>query len=122
MLQTQSHFLGFIDVKSSQVCFFLQAFWHQDLPHRELQLFFWDTLEEWNQIKTITNLPYTRREQVFWHLLQQIHFWKMSCVTINICVTSYAIAYITCCMKVYVPLTALVFGPRPFFCWRAHIQ
>lgn len=75
MLQTQSHFQRFIDVKSSQVCFFLQAFWHQDLPHRELQLFFWDTLEEWNQIKTITNLPYTRREQVFWHLLQQIHFW-----------------------------------------------
>lgn len=75
MLQTQSHFQRFIDVKSSQVCFFLQAFWHQDLPHQELQLFFWDTLEEWNQIKTITNLPYTRREQVFWHLLQQIHFW-----------------------------------------------
>lgn len=74
-MQVTANFDKFIDVKANQLCFYVQAFWHKDVAHQELQYFFWDTLEEWNQIKPTPNTPYSRKEQVFWHFIQQVHFW-----------------------------------------------
>lgn len=48
------------------------------MPHQELDLFFWDTLEEWTQVKHTQTEPYSQKERVFWHVLHQIHFWDDS--------------------------------------------
>ncbi len=65
----------FIESKARQLCFYLRAFWQGELPHSELELFFWDTMEEWGQVRNATKSPYSQRERVFWHLLHQIHYW-----------------------------------------------
>ncbi len=67
--------ISFIDEKAKQLCYYLRAFWQGDLPHTELELFFWDTLEEWSQVNYQLDQPYSQKERVFWHLLHQIHFW-----------------------------------------------
>ena len=65
---------SFIDQKAKQLAFYLSAFWRGELPHAELQLFFWDTLEEWAQVEDRTE-PYSQKERVFWHVLHQLHYW-----------------------------------------------
>lgn len=65
----------FIKHKAQQLCFYLRAFWEGELPFSELELFFWDTLEEWAQVEYSLEHPYSQRERVFWHLLHQTHYW-----------------------------------------------
>ena len=65
----------FIDAKSSQLTYFLRAFWNESIPYSEINLFFWDTLEEWIQVRPDDEVPYTQKERVFWHLLHQLHYW-----------------------------------------------
>lgn len=65
----------FITEKAKQLCYYLRAFWQGDLPFSEMDLFFWDTMEEWSQVKDRQASPYSAKERVFWHLLHQTHFW-----------------------------------------------
>lgn len=67
---------SFIDNKSKQLIYFVSRFFRGQLPHRELHLFVWDTLEEWAQLKISRHIPATFREQVFWHVLYQVEFWS----------------------------------------------
>lgn len=66
----------FIEQKSRQLIFYLSRFLRGRLPHSELHLFVWDTLEEWSQLRVRSWRPETLREQVFWHLLYQIEYWS----------------------------------------------
>jgi hypothetical protein len=66
----------FVDNKAKQLCFYLRAFWQDELPIEELELFFWDSMEEWGQIEFTLTQPYTQKERVFWHLLHQVHYWN----------------------------------------------
>lgn len=65
----------FIKTKSMQLAFYVRAFWQRRISYSELDLYFWDTMEEWNHIKVESTLPYCHKERVFWHLLHQIHYW-----------------------------------------------
>ncbi|AWL11048.1 hypothetical protein HMF8227_00552 [Saliniradius amylolyticus] len=65
----------FIGNKSKQLSYYLRAFWAGRIPHQEIELYFWDVLEEWTQVTNSTTEPCSQRERVFWHLLHQMHFW-----------------------------------------------
>ena len=67
---------SFIDDKSQQLIYFVSRFFRGQLPHRELHLFVWDTLEEWSQLRIRSWRPETLREQVFWHVLYQLEYWS----------------------------------------------
>jgi hypothetical protein len=69
---TVSHF---VQSKSTQLAYYVRSFLQHKIPYSELDLFFWDTLEEWSQIKKGKHLPYEKTEQVFWYVLHQIHYW-----------------------------------------------
>lgn len=66
---------NFINLKASQLAYFVRAFWEQRIPYTELDLYFWDTLEEWMQVKPNPDSPYSQKERVFWHVLHQTHYW-----------------------------------------------
>lgn len=66
----------FIEQKSRQLVFYLSRFLRDQLPHYELHLFVWDTLEEWALLHVDNKTPSTYQEQVFWHLLHQLEFWS----------------------------------------------
>ncbi|WP_416351162.1 hypothetical protein [Alteromonas sp. 14N.309.X.WAT.G.H12] len=68
--------ISFVDTKAAQLCFFLRGFWQESVPYSELDIFFWDTLEEWSQINYTFDQPYTSKERVFWHVLHQLHYWS----------------------------------------------
>lgn len=65
----------FIDEKAKQLCYYLRGYWGSLIGYSELELFFWDVLEEWSQVDYHLEQPYTHKERVFWHLLHQIHYW-----------------------------------------------
>ncbi len=65
---------SFIDKKSSQLIFYLDGFWYENLPYKELENFMWDTLEEWTQVKSVHSQLYTHKERIFWHILHQSQF------------------------------------------------
>ena len=65
----------FINTKSSQLAFFIRAFLNRRISYSEVALYFWDTMEEWSQLRTGNHLPCGHREIVFWHLLHQVHYW-----------------------------------------------
>lgn len=77
MLSSESNVIirKFINQKAPQLAYFLRGFWQGKIPYRELDLFFWDTMEEWAQINVVPDHPYSQQERVFWHLLHQMHFW-----------------------------------------------
>lgn len=66
---------NFIESKSKQLAYFVRAYLEHKILYDELDLFFWDTMEEWAQIKPGKQVPYGRNENVFWHLMHQIHYW-----------------------------------------------
>lgn len=66
----------FIDLKAKQLAYFVRGFWSEKIPYAEVDLYFWDTLEEWAQIKSDDSEPYSQKERVFWHLLHQLHYWS----------------------------------------------
>lgn len=68
----------FIDHKARQLSFYLRGYWNNQIPYRELDLFFWDTLEEWVLVQDRETVPYSPKEKVFWHVLHQMHFWEDS--------------------------------------------
>lgn len=61
----------FIDHKSYQLVYYVQAYWSGRLPYKEVENFMWDTLEEWMQVKQRYSELYTHKERVFWHLFHQ---------------------------------------------------
>lgn len=65
----------FIEHKAKQLTFYTSHFLRGILPHSELHMFVWDTLEEWTQFKFSTHTPQSDREQVFWHLINELEFW-----------------------------------------------
>ena len=65
----------FIELKSQQLIFYISRYLRGRLPHSELHLFVWDTLEEWSQLQVQCHQPYSHRERVFWHLIHQLEFW-----------------------------------------------
>ncbi len=65
----------FVNQKAQQLSFYLKSFWQGEMPFKELELFFWDTMEEWGQIAYSLTQPYTQKERVFWHVLHQLQFW-----------------------------------------------
>jgi len=69
---------NFVKHKSQQLTYFVRNFLQKKIPYSELDLFFWDTMEEWAQIEKVENLPYEKTEQVFWHVLHQVHYWPQN--------------------------------------------
>lgn len=67
---------SFVDTKAAQLCFYLRGFWQEEIPHTELEIFFWDTMEEWSLVDYQQDQPYTPKERVFWHVLHQLHYWS----------------------------------------------
>ncbi len=72
---------NFVHRKSKQLAYFVRGFLQNKIPYSELDLFFWDTMEEWTQIKKGKHLPYENTEHVFWHLLHQVHYWPKRALT-----------------------------------------
>lgn len=66
---------NFINAKAPQLAYYVRAFWERRIPYAEVDLYFWDTMEEWTQIEAASHEPGSQRERVFWHLLHQLHFW-----------------------------------------------
>ncbi|WP_035012850.1 hypothetical protein [Catenovulum agarivorans] len=65
----------FIEIKSKQLVFYVRAFLARQVEYAELDIFIWDMLEEWSQVKVEQNESYSEKERVFWHLIHQISFW-----------------------------------------------
>lgn len=65
----------FIEQKSQQLVFYASRFLRGQLPHHELHLFIWDTLEEWATLSGRPLEPPAYQEKVFWHLLHQLEYW-----------------------------------------------
>lgn len=66
---------GFIEQKTHQLIYYIRAFWRGELCYQEIDLFFWDTMEEWLAVTNRGQAPLCSQEQVFWHLMHQIHYW-----------------------------------------------
>ncbi|GAA6182844.1 MULTISPECIES: hypothetical protein [Alteromonadaceae] len=66
---------NFINNKAGQLAFFVRGYWSYKIPYIELDLYFWDTLEEWAHVKKRVDEPYSQKERVFWHLLHQLNYW-----------------------------------------------
>jgi hypothetical protein len=62
---------SFIEKKSRQLSFYADALVWGSLPESEVDLYFWDTLEEWSQIST-GDYRMTAKESAFWHLFHQL--------------------------------------------------
>jgi len=66
----------FIDNKAPQLAVYGKAFLSDELDFQEVQLYLWDTLEEWQQlIPTSEAQTETETETVFWHLLHSFNKW-----------------------------------------------
>ncbi|ABI72950.1 conserved hypothetical protein [Shewanella frigidimarina NCIMB 400] len=69
----------FIETKAPQLAYFGKAFLNNQLDYKEIQLYMWDVLEEW---QFISNNPIQLAEQpsdtekVFWHLLYCFDHWS----------------------------------------------
>jgi hypothetical protein len=66
----------FIEQKSQQLIYYVSRFLRGQIPHQELHLFIWDTLEEWAQLQVNYHTPANFQEQVFWHVLYQLEYWS----------------------------------------------
>ncbi|NKF49613.1 hypothetical protein G3R49_03360 [Shewanella sp. WXL01] len=68
----------FIEAKAPQLAFYGKAFLDEQLEYKEIQLYMWDVLEEWqclvNTPQSKAQLP-SETEQVFWHLLHCFDKW-----------------------------------------------
>jgi hypothetical protein len=69
---------AFLEQKSKQLVFYLARYLRGQLPHQEMHLFIWDTLEEWAQLKISNKTPQSFREMVFWHLVYQLELCSES--------------------------------------------
>jgi len=64
----------FIQGKSRQLQWYVNAYLHNEIEHQELCLMVWDILEEWTQVESRSELP-SLQEQMFWHLIQLLQRW-----------------------------------------------
>ena len=67
---------SFINSKAAQLAYYVRAFWDRRIHYNEVNLYFWDTFEEWSQLPVVTHEPSSQKERVFWHLLHQLHSWS----------------------------------------------
>jgi hypothetical protein len=65
----------FINTKAFQLSNYADAMVTGLIPATEVNLYCWDTIEEWSQIRT-SDLKMTPMESAFWYLLHQITFWN----------------------------------------------
>ncbi len=67
----------FIDNKAPQLALYGKAFLNDQLEFNEIQLYLWDTLEEWQQFnhQGETQTDIRDVEKVFWHLLHAFDRW-----------------------------------------------
>jgi hypothetical protein len=68
----------FVNNKAGQLAFYIKAYFSHKISYSEVDLYLWDTLEEWADVCIKKEEPYTTRERVFWHLLHQVSFWSES--------------------------------------------
>ncbi|WP_371378289.1 hypothetical protein [Thalassotalea aquiviva] len=66
------HVDNFVNEKISQLIFFLTALLRNAVHPTEVELFIWDTLEEWAQLNVTDEMPSSARERVFWHLIHEL--------------------------------------------------
>ncbi|WP_133408073.1 hypothetical protein [Parashewanella tropica] len=64
----------FIDEKAPQLAHYGKAFLSQQIDYNEVQLYLWDTLEEWQRLEVLGDTQ-TDTETVFWHLLHSFSKW-----------------------------------------------
>lgn len=104
----------FLNIKTQQLAYFVRAFWNKRILYQELDLYFWDTMEEWSQVSQGKSQPCSQQERVFWYVLHQLHFWPEHNLLndpvlrddLDLCVT-----YLECQQKY--PLSAKYVGARP---------
>ena len=65
---------SFINQKSTQLIYYMHAYWHDDMPYAELENFMWDSLEEWTQVDDSLHQLYSHKERIFWYLFHQTQF------------------------------------------------
>lgn len=65
----------FIDTKAFQLTNYADALVAGIIPPTEVELYCWDTIEEWSQFKSLT-FKVSPTESAFWYLLHQITFWN----------------------------------------------
>lgn len=68
----------FIETKAPQLAYYGKAFLEDQLDYKEIQLYMWDVLEEWQHLTKMTptmNVPQSDTEKVFWHLLHCFDKW-----------------------------------------------
>lgn len=65
----------FVDAKAGQLSYYADALLSGLIPDGEVDLYCWDTLEEWSQVRS-SDTKMTPLESAFWYLLHQITFWN----------------------------------------------
>ena len=73
----------FVESKSAATSFYIENMLAGLLPFSELEIFLWDTLEEWNQLD-IDSHYVSEQEQVLWHLFHIIKRWPESTLRSNV--------------------------------------
>ena len=66
---------NFIDAKAFQLSNYADALVAGAIPPTEVDLYCWDTIEEWYQVRAFSSTM-TPTESAFWYLLHQITFWN----------------------------------------------
>ena len=68
----------FIETKAPQLAYYGKAFLEDQLDYKEIQIYMWDVLEEWQHLTQMTStvsVPESDTEKVFWHLLHCFDKW-----------------------------------------------
>ncbi|MBT1452198.1 hypothetical protein KJ365_15025 [Glaciecola sp. XM2] len=102
----------FVNEKSKQLVFYLEAYWADNIAFKELDGFIWDVLEEWTNIKNAERQVYSHRERIFWHVLYQVQFVGGHSLRHEDSVRSELQLY-TLYLKEDTPCTLDVVGMRP---------
>ena len=67
----------FIHNKTDQLSYYANALLDGEIQDSEVDLYCWDTIEEWSQINA-KDTSLTPLESAFWYLLHQLSFWSSS--------------------------------------------
>lgn len=73
----------FVTDKTAATSFYIEGMLAGHLPYDELQIFIWDTLEEWHQLH-IDSHYICEREKVMWHLFHLVERWPESALRGNV--------------------------------------
>jgi len=65
----------FINDKAFQLSNYADALVTGRIPSKEVDLYCWDTMEEWSQVRSMGSYM-SPMESAFWYLLHQITFWN----------------------------------------------